>query len=50
VTARFENVRRVEMMQADLCREELLVEIEGVARLDGLATSRPATLSDDLPD
>jgi chorismate lyase/3-hydroxybenzoate synthase len=50
VTARFENVRRVEMMQADLCREELLVEIEGVARLDGLAASGPFTPSDDLPD
>jgi chorismate lyase/3-hydroxybenzoate synthase len=44
VTARFENVRRLEMMRADLCRQELLVEIEGVARQDGLATSRPAAL------
>lgn len=37
VAARFENVRRLEMMQADLCRRELLVEIEGIARLNSLA-------------
>jgi chorismate lyase/3-hydroxybenzoate synthase len=31
--AAFQNVQRVEMVLADLCREELLVEIEGVAEL-----------------
>ena len=33
VTAAFPNLRRVEYVQADLCREELLVEIEGVAEV-----------------
>jgi chorismate lyase/3-hydroxybenzoate synthase len=32
VRARFPSLRRVEMMQASLCRLELMVEIEGLAR------------------
>lgn len=33
VTASFPGVERIEMLAAELCRPELLVEIEGVARL-----------------
>jgi enamine deaminase RidA (YjgF/YER057c/UK114 family) len=32
--AEFTSVDRVQLIQADLCRSELLVEIEGVARLE----------------
>jgi hypothetical protein len=33
VLARFAHARRIEFIRADLCRTELLVEIEGLARL-----------------
>jgi chorismate lyase/3-hydroxybenzoate synthase len=35
----FPNLRRLEMLHADLCRAELLVEIEGVADLNELKTT-----------
>jgi len=34
VTERFPGLRELEMVQAEICREELLVEIEGVASRD----------------
>lgn len=37
VRSQFPNVLEPELVRADLCRSELLVEIEGVARLDGPA-------------
>ena len=33
VAARYPDVRDIEYLQADLCRDDLLVEIEGVAEL-----------------
>jgi len=33
VAARYPNVERLELMRADICRPQLLVEIEGVARV-----------------
>jgi chorismate lyase/3-hydroxybenzoate synthase len=39
VRKNFPNVRRLEMLHADLCRAELLVEIEGVADLADLKTA-----------
>jgi len=41
VESRFANLRALEMVQADLCRSELLVEIEAVADLD--ATPVPSS-------
>jgi chorismate lyase/3-hydroxybenzoate synthase len=39
VRAAFPSLRRLEMLHADLCRSELLVEIEGVADLNSLNAS-----------
>ena len=36
VASNFPNLRRLELLHADLCRAELMVEIEGVADLSGL--------------
>jgi chorismate lyase/3-hydroxybenzoate synthase len=36
VRAAFGSLRRLEMLHADLCRAELLVEIEGMADLNAL--------------
>ena len=33
----FENVQRIELVQSDLCRERLLVEIEGWADLEPIS-------------
>jgi hypothetical protein len=34
ITESFPNLQDLELLQADLCRSRLLVEIEGVAELD----------------
>ena len=39
VRAAFPSLRRLEMLHADLCRAELLVEIEGIADLSALAAA-----------
>jgi chorismate lyase/3-hydroxybenzoate synthase len=44
VRAAFPALRRIEMMHADLCRAELLVEIEGIADLTALSATTGATV------
>jgi hypothetical protein len=39
IASNFPNLRRLELLHADLCRAELMVEIEGVADLSGLGAS-----------